>query len=207
MIPSILQLTVPVVLSPCLGKFSGAGLLSSSISIPWRQNSTMSSKGRFEVRPDSKIGASFASAPSAQFFHQLPEDLCIQRWQRGWQPLLIQIGCPIHPIRSHGCITCRCRTVGRENWNGWRKKPELHCPLAAQLLRQPPPKQPPEACGSSAGLGTYRKLACWGERTLTSLTRRNQHRQRASATLVTFCQRVSTRGWDDEKYAVVHLFT
>ena len=34
---------------------------------------------------------------------------------------------------------------------GEDKKTELHWPLAAQLPRQPPPKQPPEDCGSSDG--------------------------------------------------------
>ena len=48
-----------------------------------------------------------------------------------------------------------------------KDKPELHFPLSALLLRQPPPKQPPEDCGYLDGYVTYRKLACWGELTLT----------------------------------------
>ena len=67
-IPSLLQLPVPVVVSPCLGTFSCAGFLSSSVAIPWRRSSTMSSERRFDVRPDSTIGASFASALSARLF-------------------------------------------------------------------------------------------------------------------------------------------
>ena len=46
---------MPVVVSPCLVTFSGAGSLSSSILIRWRQSSTMSSERRFDVQPDSKI--------------------------------------------------------------------------------------------------------------------------------------------------------
>ena len=52
-----------------------------------------------------------------------------------------------------------------------------------------------------------RKLACWGEQTLTSLTRQHQLWHGASANSETFYQIVSKRGWDDEKYAVVHFFT
>ena len=51
-----------------LGTFSGAVLLSSSISIPWRRIYAMSSECIFDVRPANKFGASFASAPKVGFY-------------------------------------------------------------------------------------------------------------------------------------------
>ena len=43
------------------------------------------------------------------FFHHLSEDLCLQHWQRGWQPLLRQIVCPLN--QPHGGIELVVRKI------------------------------------------------------------------------------------------------
>ena len=56
---------------------------------------------------------------------------------------------------SHSSVTSMYRLAVLNFWSvksEWLKtKPEFHSPLAVQILSQPPPKQPPESYGSSAG--------------------------------------------------------
>ena len=111
----------------------------------------MYSGRRFDVRPDIKIRASFDSAPSVQFSHQLPEDLCLQLWHWGRQPLLRQRGFPLNPLWSHGCISWRRIIVGSGKSEWVKTKTRIALAPHRTTLRQPPPKQPPEAYGSSNG--------------------------------------------------------
>ena len=111
----------------------------------------MYSERIFNVRPDSKIGASFASVPSVRLFPPTA---------RGPMPPLLTAGTTSsaktniisylpYLVTWMYCLAAYNCWSGKSEW--LKKKPELHWHLAAQILRQPPPKQPPEACGYSAG--------------------------------------------------------
>ena len=89
----------------------------------------MSSERRFDVHPDSRIRASFASAQSARLVWSTVRVPMTPARTAGWKPLPRQRCCPLHPLVLHGCIAWHRRFFRRENWNGWRKKQELHWPL------------------------------------------------------------------------------
>ena len=51
-------------------------------------------------------------------FHQIPDHLCLQLQQWGWDNLPRQRWCPMSPLGSHGCIDWRLIIVGRKIGTG-----------------------------------------------------------------------------------------